>query len=257
MNDIKIVFFDIDGTLVKLGEKTLSDKTAYTLRKLREKGIRICIATGRSPSALPELGIAFDAYLTFNGSLCYTESETIHSDPIPSSTVQQLIQNAAAIGRPVSVATRTRLAANGWDQDLSDYYDIAHLTLTVAEDFEEACQEGVYQLMLGSPQTEPPAVIQGVDGVKAVFSWDRAVDVICANSGKGTGIRKILEHFGLSVSQALAFGDSNNDLEMLQTAGTGIAMGNACDQLKAVADGICGTVTDDGIYHYCLEYGLI
>ena len=70
MNDIKIIFFDIDGTLVKLGAKDLSEKTVEALRRLQEKGIKLCIATGRSPAILPKLAVEFDAFLTFNGSLC-------------------------------------------------------------------------------------------------------------------------------------------------------------------------------------------
>lgn len=257
MKDIKIVFFDVDGTLVHMGAKDLSPKTVEALTRLRERGIKLCIATGRSPSALPKLAVEFDAFLTFNGSLCYTKDETIYNHPIAIKAVLQLVSNAQKIGRPVCVAGRKRLAANGWDQDLSDYYDLAGLVLTVSEDFEEACREDIYQVMLGARESDEYSVADGVEGVQAVFSWDRAVDVIPSNSGKGTGIRKILEYFGFSPSQALAFGDSNNDMQMLQAVGTGVAMGNACDRLKAVADEICGTAAEDGIYHYCLEQGLI
>lgn len=257
MKDIKIIFFDIDGTLVNMGAKDLSEKTVETLRRLQENGIKICIATGRSPAALPKLPVKFDAYLLFNGSLCCTASQIIYSNPIPYEAVQQLVRNAADRGRPVSVATTKRLAANGWEEDLSAYYDLAHLKLTVAEDFEEACREGVYQLMLGGRESEPTTVADGVEGVKAVFSWHRAVDVIPDNSGKEIGIQKILEYFSIPVSQSMAFGDGNNDLEMLQAVGTGVAMGNACDRLKAVADEICRTSEEEGIYHYCLENGLI
>ena len=56
---------------------------------------------------------------------------------------------------------------------------------------------------------------------------------------------------------ALAFGDGNNDIEMLEAVGTGVAMANASDRLKSVATDICGHVANDGIYHYCLEKGLI
>ena len=55
----------------------------------------------------------------------------------------------------------------------------------------------------------------------------------------------------------MAFGDGNNDIEMLRAVGNGIAMGNASDDLKAVADEICGDVSEDGIYQYCLENELI
>ncbi len=199
----------------------------------------------------------FDALSTFNGSLCYTETETIFSNPIPEAAVQQVIQNAAALGRPVSVAVRDRLVANGLDQDLADYYALAGLVLTVAKDFDAVCKEPVYQIMLGCREPDYPAIIHGVDGVKLAISWERAADVISAGGGKGNGIRKILEYYHLDPSEALAFGDSHNDMEMLEAVGTGVAMGNATEQLKVIADDVCGPVSEDGIYHYCVNRGLI
>ena len=149
------------------------------------------------------------------------------------------------------------MAANGIDDDLSDYYLLAELTLTVADDFDTACQEDVYQIMLGCREPDHEDIIRGATGVKIAISWDRAVDVISVTSGKGAAIAKILAHYNLSPSQALAFGDSYNDIEMLQAVGTGIAMGNAADRLKEVADDVCRPVSENGIYHYCIDHNLI
>src|SRR5699024_4733743 len=80
--------------------------------------------------------------------------------------------------------------------------------------------------------------------------WDRAVDIISADGGKGKGIEKILDYYGFYKSEALAFGDGNNDIEMLQAVGWGLAMENSSDE-------VIGHVADDGIYHYCKECGLI
>ena len=55
----------------------------------------------------------------------------------------------------------------------------------------------------------------------------------------------------------MAFGDGNNDIEMLEAVGTGVAMGNASAQLQSIADALCGPVAQDGIYAFCLERGLI
>lgn len=258
MNPIKIIFFDIDGTLADPATGCIPDKTYTALRGLREKGILLCIATGRSPYAIPSFGdFRFDACCAFNGSLCYTEDTVIHSNPIPPEAVAQVLKNAAAIGRPVSVATRDRLSANGIDRDLADYYRLANLELTVAEDFEAACRQDVYQVMLGCRPSDHDAIVRNAAGVRIAVSWDRAVDVIPASSGKGISIGKILRHFQLDPSQAMAFGDSYNDVEMLQAVGTGVAMGNAPEALKQVADHICGHVSKDGIYRFCTEKGLI
>lgn len=258
MEDIRILFFDIDGTLVNPKTGSISEKTAEAIHRLRIRGKKVCIATGRPTASLPDLrGFSIDAFCTFNGSLCYTESEIIHSDPIAPRDVDTILKNAAAIGRPVSLAIRNRLVANGFDQDLADYYALAGLTLTADPDFEEACREDVYQIMLGCRKSDHDTIVQDAQGVKVAVSWDRAVDIIPVGSGKGSAIAKILTYFGLNPSQAMAFGDSYNDVEMLQAVGTGVAMGNAPDELKAVADAVCRPVSEDGIFHYCLEHDLI
>jgi Cof subfamily protein (haloacid dehalogenase superfamily) len=258
MNHIKIIFFDIDGTLVDPSSGRIPEKTFDALRKLRENGIMLCIATGRSPVVIPDFGgFRFDAFCAFNGSLCYTEKETIHSNPLTQKDVAQVLENAASIGRPVSVATRDRMAANGIDEDLKDYYLLADLELTVADDFDRVCQDDVYQMMLGCRPSDHNVILRNATGAKIAVSWDRAVDVIPISSGKGASIVKILKYFHLDASQAIAFGDSYNDVEMLQVVGTGVAMGNATEKLKEIVDDICGHVSEDGIYRYCIDHGLI
>lgn len=258
MTNIKIAFFDIDGTLVDPATGCISQLTRQALTGLKANGIKVCIATGRPPASLPDLSwLDFDGLLTTNGSLCYTPSEVIFSNPIRAESVQRIVQNAAAIGRPVSIALKDRLAANGYDKDLADYYALSSLPLTVAENFDALSREDVYQIMLGCREEEHETVVRGVEGVQVAISWERAVDVIPAGVGKGNAILKMLEYFRLSPAQAAAFGDSYNDMDMLRAVGTGIAMGNAPDALKAVADHVCGSVSQDGIYHYCRNRGLI
>ncbi len=258
MKEIKIAFFDVDGTLVNPRTGLISDRTKETLIRLRQNGILLCIATGRPPASLPDLtGLPFDAFLTCNGALCYTENRIIAENPIPADAVQKVIANAAVLGRPVTVALRDRLAANGMDPDLAEYYRMAGLELTVAEDFDEAARGHVYQMMLGCRVSDHEAVIRGIDGVSITYAWDRAADVIPNGNSKGSSILRILEHFSLPAEEALAFGDGFNDREMLQTVGTGVAMGNAAAQLKAIADDVCGDTWDEGIYHYCIKHRLI
>ena len=259
MHPIKIVFFDIDGTLIDMQTKRITPATLDTLRRLRAGGVKICLATGRSPVTLPEIpGIAFDAYITFNGSLCYTETDTIFSQPIAPGDVRTLVRNADALGRPVAVATRYKLAANGADEDLRDYFAIANEVPPIVQDFDALCEtQQIYQLMLGCREKDYPALLDGVPGAKIAAWWDRAVDVIPAAGGKGTGVEKTLAHFHLDRAQAMAFGDGGNDLEMFGAVGLGVAMENASPALKAAAGDVCGHAARDGVYHYLKDHGLI
>lgn len=258
MKNIKIVFFDIDGTLIDMEKKKISNKMLETLNRMQHNGIRICIATGRPPRSVPRFpGITFDAFLTYNASYCYTGQEVIFKNPIPASDVKKIIENTKEIGRPVSLAALDRLGANGRDQDLADYYAISKQKVELAEDFEALAAEEIYQIMLGCREEEYPHILKGVQGAEITAWWTRAADIIPSGGGKGLGVAKVLEYFHLKKDQALAFGDGTNDIEMLQAVGCGIAMGNATENVKKAADVICGSSAEDGIYYYCKEHGLI
>lgn len=257
-NDIRIIFFDIDGTLIDMNKKRISERMLETLIRLKERNILLCLATGRTPLTLPRFeGVEFDAWLTFNGSYCYTREQDIFSNPIPADDVQTIIRNAASIGRPVSIASKNRLTANGKDEDLIAYYSFAKLDVEVTEDFAQVSRGEIFQIMLGCREEDYPRLLKNTHGARITAWWDRAADIIPSGSGKGIGVEKILAHFHLDRAQALAFGDGNNDLEMLQAVGCGVAMGNASAQLKEAADDVCGHVADDGIYHYCAAHGLL
>lgn len=258
MDSVRIIFYDIDGTLIDPKTRSISEKTAQTIERLRQKGVLQCIVTGRPCASLPDFGgLRFDAMAAFNGSLCYTDKEVIYSNPLDPADVRIILENAAKLGRPVSVATKDRLAANGIDRDLADYYRLAKLELTVADDFGEICREDIYEVLLGCRPADHGDIVRGTTNAQVAVSWDRAVDVIPKTGGKGQATQRILSYFGLKPAQALAFGDGENDMEVLQTVGTGVAMGNATPKLKAVADDVCGPVHEDGIYRYCVEHGLI
>lgn len=258
MENIKIAFFDIDGTLIDMNKKTISEKMLETLIRLKQNGTIICIATGRPPKNVPKFpNVEFDAFLTFNASYCYTEDGIIFKNPIPRADVQTIIKNARNMKRPVAVANVDRVAANGNDRDLTDYFAVAGQTVEIARDFEDLAKEDIYQMMMGCYKEEYDQALKDVMGAKITAWWHRAVDIIPADGGKGLGVKKVLDHFGLSNNQAIAFGDGANDIEMLQAAGMGVAMGNAADDVKQMADQICGSVAEDGIYYYCKEKGLI
>lgn len=257
-NTVKIIFFDVDGTLVDMKTKVASAVTINTLRNLRSNGYKICLATGRSPMSLPTLGdVKFDAYLTYNGSLCYIDETVIFSNPISKSDIQNTLLNAKRLGKPVALATNSILSANGADQDLIDYYGFAHQEVFIDSNFEARVDEAVYQIMMGGRRSDYPSILKGSTNIKIAAWWDRAVDIIPKNGGKGTGVKAILNHFNLSPSQAMAFGDGDNDIELFQAVEASVAMENASDTLKAVAFDMCEHVSDNGVHKYLLEKGFI
>ncbi len=256
--DIKIIFFDIDGTLIPF-DKKISLNTIQTLKMLKARGVKLVLATGRSPMLVPHFeGVDFDAFLTYNGSYCYDKEQEIFKKTLDRDDVLIMVANAQEINRPVSLATGNRLVANGIDEDLKQYYAFSNLDITISTDFDLiAAEEEVYQIMLGCRQKDYPTLLKNVKSAKIVAWWDKAVDIIPASIDKGKAVGKILQHYHLTKEQSMAFGDGNNDVQMLKAVGRGIAMGNGSEQLKEIADDICPEAADDGIYFYCKEHKLI
>ena len=156
MHKPRIIFFDIDGTLIDMEKKRITERTLDALRRLQQNGILLAIATGRSPLIVPKFdGVEFDVFLTYNGSFCYNMTGDIFVSPIPPQDVQTLIQNAAALGRPVSVAGRTQLLSNGTDDDLAAYYAIGGRAPVISDKFDEVSRGEVFQLLMGCRESPP------------------------------------------------------------------------------------------------------
>ena len=171
--------------------------------------------------------------------------------------VKKIIENAKRMERPVSIATAEEIVANGSDKDLEDYFAIAHHRVNVSEKFEEYVEKDVFQIMLGCDLEERKYILEGTKNAKVAAWWSRAIDIIPKDGGKGTAIEQVLAHYKFSKEEAIAFGDGENDIDMLLSVGKGIAMGNAAEKVKEIAADICESVTDDGIYYYLKSQKLI
>ena len=239
INKVKIIFFDIDGTLLEMGKTEITPNMRKALCSLKQNGIKICIATGRPFVTIPMFeGIVFDAILAFNGSFCVAGDQVVAKCPIPKEDVKKIIENAKRMERPVSIAT-------------------ADHRVNVSEKFEEYVEKDVFQIMLGCDLEERKYILEGTKNAKLAAWWSRAIDIIPKDGGKGTAIEQVLAHYKFSKEEAIAFGDGENDIDMLLSVGKGIAMGNAAEKVKEIAADICESVTDDGIYYYLKSQKLI
>ncbi len=117
--------------------------------------------------------------------------------------------------------------------------------------------EKIYQIMAFVPEHEKHILGSILDECK-VTSWhDTGIDIIPTQGGKAAGIRKYMGLHGLESTQIMAFGDGDNDVEMLKLAGIGEAMGNGTEAAKTAADYVTASVDDDGIAKALQHFGLI
>lgn len=105
---IKIAFFDVDGTLLKLGSKVPSFQTVQTLQQLQAKGILLCMATGRGYLSVPHFeGVDFDLWLTFNGSYVRSKDAVISKNPLDVDDKRRILHNLKQMHRRLPSATNT------------------------------------------------------------------------------------------------------------------------------------------------------
>ena len=255
---IRAAFFDIDGTLLDFGHPQLRPAVRKALLGLKEKGIRLFLATGRPPYILPSFeGVDFDGALCFNGGYCFDKDGPIYSHPLDVGDVQIVIANAKAMGLPAMLAAQDKMGSNFYQQELEDFMMVSHNHCSILEDYDQVKYGPVYQMMLGIPVSMEEAILKGTRSSVITRWWDKACDVIPMGCGKAHAIGKVMEHYGLTRHQAIAFGDGGNDRDMIEYAGIGVAMGNAKDEVKACADYVTDSVSDDGVYTALLRLGIL
>ena len=155
-------------------------------------------------------------------------------------------------------ASDTLMGANFYDKKLDDYMLIADPNgAKVLQNFDELIKENIYQMMVAATKDQEPMILKDLNHTTCTRWHPDAMDIIPATGGKGIGTKKILEHFGFSADEAMAFGDGGNDKDMLETVGCGIAMGNAVESVKQVANYVTKPVSEDGVYWALKHFNLI
>lgn len=255
----EIIFFDIDGTILPIGERAIHAPVVEALHALHGQGIRLFVATGRAPFALPPClsGLPFDGAICFNGAYCYDGGGLIHAEPMNREDIHTVIRNAGALGYPVTVATATRQGANFYQKNLADYIAFAPLPYDIVDDYDRLQDEPVFQLMVGAIEAHDALLVRGAPHVKTARWWDRAVDIIPAHWGKARGIERVLAHYGIPIEASMAFGDGGNDADMLAFVGMGVALGNASEAAKEAADYVTDPCERDGVVSALRRFGVI
>ncbi|MCL6444381.1 MAG: Cof-type HAD-IIB family hydrolase [Alicyclobacillus sp.] len=254
----KIVFFDIDGTLVN-DDKEIPKSTIDAVQQLKTKGIESAIATGRAPylfkSIAEQLGI--DSYVSLNGAYVVYKGELIKDYPIPKEDLAQLVRQAESHGHPLVFQGADGYYANARNHP----YIIASVGSLKVEfpgyDPQYWQKASIYQAFLHCPVEEEHLYNHEFPNLRLVRWHPFAFDVMPSGGSKARGIMDLLHYLNLQPAEAVSFGDSLNDREMLAFVGCGIAMGNAGEELKRLADFVTTSVDEGGIVHGLKAIGLI
>ena len=242
---IKGIFFDIDGTLRDFTTGKIPESAKEALLAARKAGLLLFVATGRHVLEIEEEdlleGIAFDGYVTLNGQYCYCGETVVYELPINPTDIRRTLELLKEEPFPCLFMEKDRMYINMVDQMVEIVQAGIGTRLPPVVDVERAGSRKIYQIVPYVSADMKQKLAERLTDCEFIswhdgFAWD----VIPASGSKWEGIRRMAEHYGLSMDEVAAIGDGHNDVSMISGAGLGIAMGNAANEVKNTA----GYVTD-------------
>ena len=266
---IKLIAIDLDGTLLNTNHE-MTERTEKALKAAMAQGVKVIIATGKTLASAKHLmqRLGTNTPGIFNqGTITFNSDGSIHNQQIiDSMLVRQAITYAEDRGYLVAIYSGSRILVRKMSKRMEE----------LTHHFHEPMPEevGPLQNILDNTPVNKMIAIYPDDSRKiAALRWQLSMQVgsgarllsagipdelelLPPNASKGTALKVLLKEFGIPASQAMALGDGENDIEMLQLAGLSVAMGNANDHVKSFAKAITKTNDEEGVAEAVEKYVL-
>ena len=258
------VFFDYDGTLVDEQEYLyrMTPTTRWCIKQLKANGYLTVLATGRAKCYVPAYLDCFDGIVATNGAYAQVHSREIYNHTVPQKALEELLGYFEE--HDINYMIENQENAYCWKLDEHYRKFVGNFNIDTSR---------IHDMSRWNPQIKlnklniiyAPQELFGE--IRRRFAGDfeflyhrgslTSCDISCRGVSKANGVTAILKAFGIPREQAWAFGDNDNDCEMLSAVGHGIAMGKHSPNLARCAQRITGTVLEEGIYTALVSQGLI
>ncbi len=257
----RLVALDIDGTLLKwvtglgMSHEEVTPAVHAAVQAILDAGAHVVLASGRAPHNMTVVADMLDLHghgeklwiVAANGAvvLRYPPMEVVHEVTFDARPAVRAVleQHPEALVAVEERGVGYRVSAPFPDGELGG--------TTVTAAVEELVAKPVSRVIIRDPAATVDDFVRlaeglGLHGTDYVVGWTAWLDLAPVGVSKASGLQYVADQLGIAPSEVLAIGDGRNDIEMLQWAGRGVAMGQAVDEVKAVADAVTGPVDDDG-----------
>lgn len=265
MAERHLIALDLDGTLLK-DDKTISDKTKEILKKAREDGHIVMIATGRPfrSSEMYYRELKLDTpIVNFNGAFMHHPNDPkwgFFHDPLDIKVAKEIIEACKSFHfHNIIAEVIDDVYLHYHDEKLLEIFSLGNPKVTTGN-LTDFLKDSPTSLLIHTEEDELKVIRRHLSDVHAEVidhrSWAapwHVVEIIKTGLSKAVGLRRAAEYYQIPAERIIAFGDEDNDLEMLEFAGYGVAMGNGIDQVKAIANEVTLTNEEDGVGVYLAE----
>ncbi|MBR1919118.1 MAG: HAD family hydrolase [Spirochaetales bacterium] len=271
----KLIFLDIDGTLTEAGSNVPPESALEAVRRARENGHLVFLCTGRNPGMLaPVLEYGFDGAVACGGGYIFTENEVLYDCPM---TEEQRVAGLELLKKHGVFRTIEARDVTYGDEELGEFLssseggnsELIRWRKALAEQLnihpmKEYDGRPLYKIVFMC--TSYDQLAEAREALEDQFNF--VVQDVAAHSclngelvnrkfDKGKGVKIVAEHYGIPIEETIGFGDSMNDLEMIETVGMSVCMENGSPLLKAKSRMVCPAVTEDGLFKAFSKLGLI
>ena len=272
----KLIFLDIDGTLTSPGSNVPPDSALAAIREARENGHKVFLCTGRNHAMLsPLLDYGcFDGAVASGGGYVFCGDRVLYDCPMSEQQKETALRLFKEQGVFRTIEARD---AAYCDEGLADFLNEASGGNSELVRWRKALEKdlGIRPMREydGRPLYKVIFMCSSVDQLApAIEALEKEFyflvqDVAAANCingelinrkfDKGLGIRRMAEALDFPIEDTVGFGDSMNDLEMIETVGTSVCMANGSPQLKRKSDLVCPAVEEDGLAWGFRKLGLV
>lgn len=258
---IKALIFDLDGTIVSGKTGTYSALFKESFDTLHKKGFLIFAATGRSPYEFKITkmidGLDFDAVICLNGQLCYNESKIIYSHPFSTRQAKNIINYISDTGYPCAVIGKNSTFISKSNPQVEAAQAFVNTPVPPIRKLTDFKDDEVLMFTVFVPAEEECEFVSPLSNVNVARWHPFALDIVPAGGGKCTGIEAVLDAYGIGWKNVMAFGDGDNDYDMLSHAEIGIAMADSSIRLIEAGFEVTQSVDNDGVVSALMRHGIL
>ncbi len=259
--DYKLVVTDIDGTLAN-GKGEMADADVEALQKLYRQGVKISLCTGRPAGGCRKFlkRLNMDGFhICFDGALITdsTLSETVYGNTVAKNLLEQIYNLSVPKGLALELFSHSGFYVERQDDLADSHSKLLSFPYDVTDLREIIEREPVILACVVIDVADEKEILSLFESLKSELSIGstssvvvpgvRFINITAKGNSKGMALTALTEHLGVSREEVIAIGDGTNDIPLLEGAGLGIAMGNAPDELKNIADFVTGDVENNGL----------
>lgn len=262
MQDIELFFFDVDGTLLDNATHTIPSSTLCALEQLQRQGKKIVVSSGRSYSGVLKMSelarIQWDGYILLNGAVTADASgRELSRSYFSADTCQQLMKIAQEKDKVLYFLGKEEWLNRPADKYAQAAFSFFHRNPNEFDVHPLKESDQVTMALAFEAANSSYSDFQNIQALNVLPTAFCYADLCDRRVNKATGMHQFCQYYGITMENTMSFGDGINDLEMIQAAKIGVAMGQGREEIKAVADYITLPVDQDGLALALRHFDLI